>query len=310
MSSTAISPRLENLFVRRLDKLTDRKRDSLYRQIEKTLDPAEKRIVFDDGLRDWAELLVKCAAEHVDLYRPHTGKRKARDRQIAAESSVLSGLFAFLGVDVTFEPERWPEANRVQTFTRNVCFCGSLLPAWFDVGFLSAAKLIPAYGQAPPTHMGEDLSVQHMCDVYRRFSGIVLDELLDAFDRQLISEAGLIGDSKSARRGRLAGRPQEFTALACELWLAARNALPTQTRVSDGQLSEIARKLDERGYGPPSEYLEGKCASDLKAYNSKNSASKPGPIKTWEKLVLHGDKDHVRGMRRLLSRCAKTAESS
>jgi hypothetical protein len=56
---------------------------------------------------------------------------------------------------------------------------------------------------------------------------------------------------------------------------------------------------------PPSKYLEGKYAMDLKAFNSRNSNSKLGPIKTWSELISCGDKDHLRGMRRLLSRCAE-----
>jgi len=70
-------------------------------------------------------------------------------------------------------------------------------------------------------------------------------------------------------------------------------------------LREIAVALDQAGYLPPAAFLEGKSAQEIKNFNSRNSNSKIGPMQTWFELVSHGDKDHVRGMRRLLSRCSK-----
>ena len=117
-------------------------------------------------------------------------------------------------------------------------------------------------------------------------------------------------ETKSRKPGKAKARPQEFTVLACELWLKARNTLPRKTKVSERQLSEIARKLDEHRFCPPSKYLEKKCADELKAYNSKHSTSKVGgPIETWGELVQRGDKDHLRCMRRILSRCATIPKS-
>lgn len=119
-------------------------------------------------------------------------------------------------------------------------------------------------------------------------------------------------ETKSHKPGKAKDRPQEFTVLACELWLKARKTLPRRARVSEGQLSEIARTLDEHRLVPPSKYLEKKCADELKAYNSKHSTSTSkvgGPIQTWEELVQRGDKDHLRCMRRILSRCATTLKS-
>jgi hypothetical protein len=65
--------------------------------------------------------------------------------------------------------------------------------------------------------------------------------------------------------------------------------------------------LDEQKYVPPAKYLEGDCAREVRAFNSKHSNSKVGAIQTWSQLVTIGDKDHLRGMRRLLSRCAQKA---
>ena len=75
--------------------------------------------------------------------------------------------------------------------------------------------------------------------------------------------------------------------------------------MSDDQLGQIASALDAAGHLPPSAHLEGKCAQELKAFNSRNSKSKVGSVKTWSQLISHGDKDYLRGMRRLLSRCAE-----
>ncbi len=71
------------------------------------------------------------------------------------------------------------------------------------------------------------------------------------------------------------------------------------------KLRQIASALDAGNYLPPSEYLEGKYARELKEFNSRNSNSTIGPIKTWSKLVSLGDNDILYGMRRLLSRCAQ-----
>ena len=63
------------------------------------------------------------------------------------------------------------------------------------------------------------------------------------------------------------------------------------------------------GHVPPSAHLEGKCAQELKSFNSRNSNSKIGPVITWSQLISVGDKDHARGMRRLLSRCAERLDN-
>jgi len=78
-----------------------------------------------------------------------------------------------------------------------------------------------------------------------------------------------------------------------------------QGKVSMDKLLHIASAFDAGNYLPPIAYLEGKCARELKEFNSRNSNSKIGPVKTWSQLVSLGDKDHLRGMRRLLSRCAQ-----
>jgi len=96
---------------------------------------------------------------------------------------------------------------------------------------------------------------------------------------------------------------QLFVVCAGTLWRKAISA--SHTRVSDDQLRQIASALDAAGHLPPAAYLEGNCAQDLRAFNSRNSKSKIGSVKTWLQLISLGDKDHLRGMRRLLSRCAK-----
>jgi hypothetical protein len=96
---------------------------------------------------------------------------------------------------------------------------------------------------------------------------------------------------------------QTFVVSAGTLWRKAIS--DSHTKVSDDQLRQIASALDAAGHLPPSAHLEGKAAQELKAFNSRNSNSKTGPVKTWSQLISLGDKDHLRGMRRLLSRCAK-----
>ena len=94
----------------------------------------------------------------------------------------------------------------------------------------------------------------------------------------------------------------DFVSFAGVLWLKARRQ---SAKITDEELSRIGWDLDEKGYIPPAKYLEKKYADELKTYNSRNSNSKAGTIKTWSQLVSVADKDHVRGMRRLLSRCAE-----
>jgi hypothetical protein len=107
------------------------------------------------------------------------------------------------------------------------------------------------------------------------------------------------------RRRNNSGRPrvrtEEFTTFAGQLWIAARNKCGA--RISNEDLARIACGLDDKGYVPPSDYLEPMHARELKAFNSKHSNSREGPILRWQQLVRIGDKDHLRGMRRLLSRC-------
>jgi len=105
---------------------------------------------------------------------------------------------------------------------------------------------------------------------------------------------------KPGRRPKLA-RP--FLERAGTLWQDA--ILDGHSNVSIDKLRQIACALDAGNYLPPSEYLEGKYARELKEFNSRNSNSKIGPVKTWSQLVSLHDKSILYGMRRLLSRCAQ-----
>lgn len=105
------------------------------------------------------------------------------------------------------------------------------------------------------------------------------------------------------RKGRPAKRPQDFAARAGDLWRTAMQA--TGTKVSAEHLRQIASELDSSHFLPPADYLEQSVATLVRRFNTANSNSKRGPIKTWSKLIEYGDKDHLRGMRRLLSRCAR-----
>jgi hypothetical protein len=107
------------------------------------------------------------------------------------------------------------------------------------------------------------------------------------------------------RKGRPSRRPDEFRASARRLWTEALTEAPGG-QVSDSQLQKIASELDCRNFIPPSDYLEKSASQEIKRFNSVNSNSKIGPIKTWAELVKHADKDHLRGMRKMLSRCGST----
>ena len=113
------------------------------------------------------------------------------------------------------------------------------------------------------------------------------------------------GESKPLKRrpGRKPRRSNVFVVFAGNLW---KNAISqTQGQVSAAQLREIAASLDASEYLPPSDYLEGKVVQQLKTFNSHNSNSKRGPLKTWAQIVSSDDKDFLRAVRRLLSRCAE-----
>jgi hypothetical protein len=103
--------------------------------------------------------------------------------------------------------------------------------------------------------------------------------------------------------GRSPKADRSFVVCAGALWRKA--ICESHTQVSDDQLRKIASALDTAGHLPPSAHLEGKFAQELKAFNSRNSNSKTGPVTTWSRLISLGDKDLLRGMRRLLSRCAR-----
>jgi hypothetical protein len=113
------------------------------------------------------------------------------------------------------------------------------------------------------------------------------------------------GESNPLKRrpGRKPRRSNAFVVFAGNLW---KNAVrQNKGQVSAAQLQEIATTLDTAGHLPPSAYLEGKIVEELKTYNSRNSNSKRGSLKTWSQIVSCDDKDFLRAMRRLLSRCAE-----
>jgi hypothetical protein len=110
------------------------------------------------------------------------------------------------------------------------------------------------------------------------------------------------GGPSTGKAGRRPTLGRAFVECAGRLWQKATSN--SYNSVPVDKLRQIASALDAADYLPPSVYLEGKYGIELKAFNSRNSNSKLGPIKTWSELISCGDKDHLRGMRRLLSRCA------
>jgi hypothetical protein len=101
--------------------------------------------------------------------------------------------------------------------------------------------------------------------------------------------------------GRPTRFPPEFVIKAGTLW---REAQDKNDNVSDEALAQIGVEMDKTPYTPPAEYLEPKAAAQVKRFNSDHSHSRVGPIMNWSKLVATADKDLLRGMRKLFSRCA------
>lgn len=112
-----------------------------------------------------------------------------------------------------------------------------------------------------------------------------------------------IGNKNRTKPGPRPIRSESFVVCAGTMW---RKAISDARRVSRAQLAHIASKLDAAKHLPPADYLEDRYAQEVKAFNSRHSRSTGGPLITWSLLVANGDKDHLQGMRRLLSRCAST----
>ncbi len=111
------------------------------------------------------------------------------------------------------------------------------------------------------------------------------------------------------RPGPRSKRSESFVFCAGALWRTAISK--SGSRVPFAELSEIASKLDTANHLPPADYLEGKYAREVKDFNRCHSNStKIGPLRTWSQLVSNADKDHLHGMRRLLSRCANAPPAS
>jgi len=130
-------------------------------------------------------------------------------------------------------------------------------------------------------------------------------ELATKAARSRLQASGHLSEGTKGQKtgGRPAKLTVDFVEFAGRLWRKAK-ADNGGRSVSSQQLSEIASELDQRGYKDPSRYLTKRCATELKNFNSRNSNSKTGPIKTWSALVSKDDKDHLRAMRKLLSFCA------
>lgn len=313
-----------------------------------TAAPEKKQGVLRKCFSDAAEQMAAVVHSHFPRLLAVATKQRPRWRGQQGTpmgwtaAHIREQAYNFLGMeDGNFKDTATPrEDSRVLEATCQILYCAQclpenstdefLLPWWADHGLLTRywygrAFRFPSilnptvevedYPFSPPS--GDDgecmshaasLAWIRECEVEIRNK---LESQIDAEMFDAVIAEGATGDTdrKSTRRRRAPRRRQEFTELARQLWLAARK--DGQAIVSIGQLGEIAHEFDERGYHPPSDYLEKKDADELKAYNSKHSTSKVGgPIKTWGKLVQHGDKDHLRGMRRMLSRCASTPESS
>lgn len=166
---------------------------------------------------------------------------------------------------------------------------------------------------------GTVLGVRRIRKALKIVGGWIKDEIR----RRHAKERKLVSVPSKARPGRPSLLPSDFIESAGRLWLKAgcqwdrprargssRIHSKPLSKVTDQELAAIASRLDSKGFCPPAAYLERGFADKLRKYNSHNSNSKTGVILTWSRLVSSGDKDHLRGMRRLLSRCAKKLGTS
>jgi hypothetical protein len=112
-------------------------------------------------------------------------------------------------------------------------------------------------------------------------------------------------EAKASRKaaGRKPTRNPEFVRLAGKLWKTNQDS---SRRVTQQALKSIAAALDGSPFSNPSDWLERKAASDLKAHNKKFGNS-PKKILSWTHIVERNEQDFKEAMRRLLSRCAGTS---
>jgi hypothetical protein len=178
--------------------------------------------------------------------------------------------------------------------------------------FISVQEELFAQWRALPSDcLVRDLEVDERTSRFSRVvvptRSTVLSDTLPASNRSASeSEPKSLGSSNNREKLKPGRKPrirEEFVLYAGRLWQKAISC--EGGTVTIGRLREIAVALDQAGYLPPAAYLEGKIAEEIKLFNSRNSNSKNGPVKTWFELISRGDKDHVRGMRRLLSRCSR-----
>ena len=92
-----------------------------------------------------------------------------------------------------------------------------------------------------------------------------------------VAESSAAGAAK--RPGPKSKRNPEFVKAAGRLWNVELKSSPNR-RIDQSGLERIAQQLDELGFSEPADWLEGAAGKALKAFNSKNSTSTPGPIRT------------------------------
>jgi hypothetical protein len=190
-----------------------------------------------------------------------------------------------------------------------ICWCLK-----FTTDFSQAVNMILESGNSRALKQGTETAIagsdsqnaQRLLDqlIMKTSPGARDLEWIKAVERRISTIALSVTTTPSSTKPtRGLVRSADFVSFAGNLWLTARGKSPNGT-VTPEQLKQIASSLDEQQYLPPAKYLERKASKALREFNSKNSHSKIGSIQTWSRMVEHDDKDHLRDMRRLLSRCA------
>ncbi len=206
----------------------------------------------------------------------------------------------------------------IQSMVANESDCRGDLPRWI-------LQVLTAYAGEDRSRSSSDYFPRFFkkLDLWERMRARFLSQMESQLNRLVdesivtakvepIQNAKTMASRKTGRQSRVSSA---FVESAGRLWLNAQRQSSASrsgsmvSRVTDEELRGIASSLDSECYIPPADYLEKKCAEELRSFNSHNSNSKTGAIKTWSRLVSIADKDHLRGMRRLLSRCAEKLRS-
>jgi len=308
---TSACEKLQRLFAGALWEAKFNSCSAAWSEVRRTTSAKKKIEILDERVRQWREDSVKAIREWLPKF---VDLAQAFPEAVGWDAFRWAKDKGWEVVEGQCGLPRLKEGGlpRVDFINREIVY-------WFAVASEGNIKVNvpPLRAWTAPHWLARDrkethsVLTDHAEDLWFRLNGVVEEELNLAEVHRAINRRNppqqqsmdTVRANKaqgSKKRGRVPRLAREFLDFAGRLWLEVRHS-----PVSRNQLRQIASELDQKGFIPPADYLEGSYARELKLFNSRNSNSKVGAIKTWTQLVTVGDKDHLRGMRRLLSRCAE-----